>query len=201
MILPENTRLLKYVSTANTIKIGGIRYPIIKRGNLYWMAQNLRNPIGELNVDYKYRSEDTIEKYGLGYKDRSIMNYPSGTPTEAFASLIPDGWRIPTRSDFYSLGSGLSEYDGAKLLSKEEGGTDNFGFNGMLNGSYSSYGNKWNTTSLQLWTSTPYASYTASQTCIFLIDINGGAIIAYSDGAGGSSYTNFIGVRLCKTAT
>lgn len=193
------------IPLSNKVTFGNIKYPYVKIGNLYWMTENLRNPIGNKNIDYwEYDNGSNPRKYGLVYKDTTIMKaWPDGSPTTEMAALLHDGWRIPTRGDFYNLGSGLGEYDGAALLSVEDGGTDTKGFNGRLSGVYREAGHGYSDVgfhlnSLELYTSEYYEA--ALQRYSFLISTGGGnPRITYGNGIGGETYL-YCCLRLCCNA-
>jgi uncharacterized protein (TIGR02145 family) len=193
------------IPLSNKVTFGNIKYPYVKIGNLYWMTENLRNPIGNKNIDYwEYDNGSNPRKYGLIYKDTTVMKaWPDGSPTTEMAALLHDGWRIPTRGDFYNLGSGLREYDGANLLSVEDGGTDTKGFNGRLSGVYREAGHGYSDVgfhsgTLQLYTSEYYGA--ALQRYVFLISTGGGnPRITYGNGLGGETYL-YCCLRLCCNA-
>jgi uncharacterized protein (TIGR02145 family) len=195
------------IPRSNKVTFGNIKYPYVKIGNLYWMTENLRNPIGNKNIDYwEYDNGSNPRKYGLVYRDTSIMKaVPDGSPTTEMAALLHDGWRIPTRGDFYNLGSGLSEYDGKALLSVEDGGTDTKGFNGRLSGDYREAGHVYSDAGfinvnsvLDLYTSEYYGL--ASQRYSFTIRTGGGSPrITYGNGIGGETYL-YCCLRLCCNA-
>ena len=195
------------IPLSNKVTFGNIKYPYVKIGNLYWMTENLRNPIGNKNIDYwEYDNGSNPRKYGLVYKDTTIMKaWPDGSPTTEMAALLHDGWRIPTRGDFYNLGNGLSEYDGAALLSVDDGGTDTKSFNGRLSGVYREAGHGYSDAGfgnvnkvLLLYTSEYYGS--ASQRYSFTISTGGGSPrITYGNGIGGETYL-YCCLRLCCNA-
>ena len=83
-----------------TVTIGGRAYPVVQIGNQIWMAENLAMPVGTINTDYRTVIEDGVELYF--YKALSITN-GNEIMSEMFSSKLPEGWRIPTQSDFSKL--------------------------------------------------------------------------------------------------
>lgn len=193
------------IPLSNKVTFGNIKYPYVKIGGLYWMTENLRNPIGNKNIDYwEYDNGSNLRKYGLVYKDTTVMKaWPDGSPTTEMAALLHDGWRIPTRGDFSSLGSGLGEYDGAALLSVEDGGTDTKGFNGRLSGVYREAGHGYSDVGFAFGMLYLYASdyYPAAlQRYTFSIGTGGGnPRIGYGNALGGETYL-YCCLRLCCNA-
>lgn len=118
----------------------GHNYPVVKIGNQWWMAANLkakRDASGqELNY-HKYNEDNTLSaKYGYLY-DYETASQP-----------IIEGWRLPTHEDFLILESylGMPEEDLKKMASSDRGyaiGTQlqiggETGFNAQLSGWYAS---------------------------------------------------------------
>jgi len=102
----------------NFVIIGGIRYKFKRFGTKLWTTESLKNPTSN-----SYQPNGT-DKYGLlyPYADFTTIN-----------NLLPEGWRIPTKSDFDDLidmcGSVGSDY-----ISEDFGGDNTNGFNGCLLG-------------------------------------------------------------------
>lgn len=85
---------------SNIIHIGEHDYLFVKIGNLLWMTQNLREPIGALNTDYRvYTGKE--EEYGYYYKGTTLFDGTVVKP--ALEGIIPTGWRVPTQEDFENL--------------------------------------------------------------------------------------------------
>lgn len=80
--------------------IDGKRYSIVTIGDQQWMTENLAMPVGTINKDYRTTTEDGVELFF--YAALKITN-GNETMSDLFASKLPEGWRIPTRSDFTKL--------------------------------------------------------------------------------------------------
>ena len=107
-------------------------YRTVKIGDQIWMAENLKYKCGSSYTygnDYSYWA-----KYGYLYD------------SNALESVAPDGWRVPTPSDFDKLFSFVTrthkEKDWHKCLLandeawNDEKGTDEFGFSALPGGRY-----------------------------------------------------------------
>jgi len=127
----------------NEVEIGGRWYPYVQIGNKLWTTESLKNPTSN-----SYQPNET-DKYGLlyPYADFTSIN-----------NLLPEGWRIPTKSDFEDLITICGDV-GSNYISEEFGGDNTNGFNACLlgyvnqSGQYLNYGNRG-----YLWTSTDYTS-------------------------------------------
>ena len=120
----------EYDATANTLKDlrDGQVYKTVKIGNQVWMAENLN-----FETDSSFCYNDSVEycaKYGRLYTWTAAMN------------ACPDGWRLPSETDFVNLvkAVGGEKEAGTKLKSTsgwndddgESGnGTDAFGFSAL----------------------------------------------------------------------
>ena len=84
--------------------IDGKRYPIVTIGDQQWMAENLAMPVGTINKEYRTTTEDGVELFFY-----AALNITTGNETmsELFASKLPEGWRIPTQSDFTKLATAV----------------------------------------------------------------------------------------------
>jgi uncharacterized protein (TIGR02145 family) len=137
--------------------IEGNNYPVVKIGNQYWMAENLKTlayndgeaiPLIEFDLDYNpnpagYRIYDNIESnkdlYGVLYNWQVVE-------TE---KICPIGWHVPSFDEFYELIDfvGGVSVAGGKLKSKamvpnahprwespNTGATNEFGFAALPGG-------------------------------------------------------------------
>ena len=153
------------------VTINGRKYPVVKIGNLLWMAENLDYRWTGLAATYDYGSStvpranyynndsatygENGNKYGLLY-NRPAAKYLEDHKTELG---IPVGWRVPTSTDISTLLS-VAGTGGAKIKSidgwneEEWAGTNETGFNlyptgRRYNSSFNSVGKVTN-----LWTCT-----------------------------------------------
>lgn len=88
----------------NKVRIDGIIYDTKVLGTQEWMIQNLRSPIGTLDVDYKIRNSENIEYDGLYYNMSALFDSDGSVKSDVL-DMIPSGWRIPTASDMGKLRS------------------------------------------------------------------------------------------------
>lgn len=121
--------------TSDFVRIGQNDYPVVQIGSQYWIAENLREQIGEIGVDCFYCNNDSSRSEdGFLYKKETIFN-SNGSLKKYFASLLPNGWRLPTYTDIDNLEGFIGTGAGKKLKSTtgwiySYGGTDDYGFNG-----------------------------------------------------------------------
>lgn len=120
----------------NEVEIGGRWYPYVQIGNQLWLAENLdwkfpynggTVPIGIENMPttpaaWYYNDDETqYGQYGLLYNFYCI---------ETLNSLIPAGWRVPTKDDFNLL----SQISVTELKSIAWNGDNTSGFNAIPSG-------------------------------------------------------------------
>lgn len=86
------------------MRIDGIIYDTEIIGTQEWMTQNLRSPIGTLDVDYKICNSENIEYDGLYYNMSALFDSEGNVKSDVL-SVIPSGWRIPNLSDISNLQS------------------------------------------------------------------------------------------------
>jgi uncharacterized protein (TIGR02145 family) len=127
-------------SLARFVEIGGRRYPVVKIGNQLWMAENLdwkKSGIsigGSTSTDYNphawyYNNDEATygvngSKYGLLY---------NGYAVAVINAALPEGWRVPTITDFSLLESaGLEALKSAE--SWQYPGNNESGFNAKSHG-------------------------------------------------------------------
>ena len=156
----------------NTIEIGGRAYPIVKIGNQLWMAENLEYVWDGLTVggssssdsrawyynnDKSFYGLDGTYKCGLLYNWFAVDSLNSGT-------LLPEGWRVASKSDYDLLISFIGSNAATKLKSKDNAivsgypnnwnGNDEYGFNALPCGRYPEVSFLGFGSELFLWTST-----------------------------------------------
>ena len=134
----------------NKVRVDGIVYDTKVIGTQEWMIQNLRSPIGTLDVDYKIRNSENIEYDGLYYNLSALFDSDGSVKSDVL-DMIPSGWRIPTASDIgklRSFGSAGNHYYWYQNRSDYEV----IGFNATESGAYIL--GSWNdpTYLFQMWT-------------------------------------------------
>ena len=112
--------LLLACSESFTDSRDGQSYDIVKIGDLTWMAENLN-----------YKTEASVCPDG---DSRNCKRLGRLYTWAAAKTVCPEGWRLPTKSDFAQLlaqpnaGAALKSRDG---WFKKGNGTDEFGFNAL----------------------------------------------------------------------
>ena len=115
----------------------GNSYRVVTIGKQTWMAENLK-----LRTDDSWCYDDNelmCEKYGRLYTWAAAMGYPRRynheKPDEQYPrkKVCPDGFRIPTESDFETLFAYVK--DASELISTtlwgDYNGSDKYGFNAL----------------------------------------------------------------------
>ena len=166
----------------------GTSYPVVKIGTQYWMQQNLK---AEHYIDgtpitvYYFNDDRTTNRDVLGglYTWHSINTAPG---------VAPDGWRIPTYDDWYSIYHYLYPDAGRKMRALEMwanmSNADNVsGFSGLPAGRRTDSGSYNERNSYGQWWSS-YSPTTSDGWRIYLS--SGGASI--STGNLGKNYTQSI---------
>jgi len=146
-----SVRCIEGTSSSSSINSGSVtdkrdnqKYVTVKIGLQNWMAQNL-NYAGR---GVCYNNKDTnCEKYGRLYDWASAMNVDDKYNAEEFKAppgqykgLCPDGWHLPTKSEWNSLIDYVGASDDSKKLktrSSEWGdsyGTNIYGFGALPGG-------------------------------------------------------------------
>lgn len=146
MILTHGANSLK-VEDDSKVTIGGRDYPVVKIGNQLWMAENLDYaweglPIGQSTssshrANYYDNDEST---YGWNGRKCGLL-YNSATLSE-LASLLSDGWHIPSVSEWNELIASTQDASNAALLVSNGNlswapswtGSNMFGFNMIPSG-------------------------------------------------------------------
>lgn len=138
------------------VDVDGNTYPIVKIGTQYWMKENLKveHYKDGSNLTYYYYYDNTAVKHTLG----AYYTWATAMDTKGIA---PDGWRLPTQADLYSMSAYLGGVDaGMKLKANTiwadlTNGDDVTGFSGLAagrkaaSGTYeglSTYGQWWTAT-------------------------------------------------------
>lgn len=103
-------------------------YKWVKIGEQTWMGENLNyNSKGSV-----YYNNDSIHSYGRLYNYESMMGNGDSI------GICPEGWHIPSLSDWNKLLNFTGkQFASDKLKSKTfKGGNDTYGFNALPNGRY-----------------------------------------------------------------
>lgn len=103
------------------VEIGGRRYPVVKIGSQWWLAENLDHAWDGLVIGSSTSSsaranyfDNNETLYGrTGRKCGLLYNYAAVTE---LASQIPSGWRVPTSSDINSLKTATQDAQNAAYL-------------------------------------------------------------------------------------
>ena len=142
--------LLKFIETS--VRIGGKRYPVVKIGNLLWMAQNLdyvdSNIIlgGTPTYDYDYPHawyyQNDESQFGWnGKKFGLLYNNLAAEYLETNKSTLLNGFRVPQESDYQHLETSIGSTDFIKKLKSTSywntPGTNESGFNMVPGGACS----------------------------------------------------------------
>lgn len=199
--------------TTNSVLIGKTWYPYVQIGNLYWTTENLREPIGTKNIDYRIYDESTVVQRGYLYRKHAILksNDKEATHTlleesDAMQALLHDGWHVPTENELNSLCSLKDGYDGGCHFFATDafdvGGVvyvrkplDTYGYKGYPSGYY--VDNKYYSMSNYLFTMSKNAAYNG-QLCVWYLDLEPGS---WTNSMSQTNKNSFVSVRLCKSAT
>lgn len=113
-------------------------------------------------VDYSISGVNPRKTYT--YHNKSIAFYAYNDLRNV---TFPNNWRLPTSSDYNNLYQTVGRNGGNKLISVEDGGTDDYGMNlyktGYLSGSYYSTKNNTGTAYFMYYSST-YLVYATTDT-------------------------------------
>lgn len=148
--LDDCPALIGQIGGGNVVTIGGRDYPYVQIGNQLWLAENLdykfqvngsQIPIGETGTPTTpaawYNNNDEAT-YGIDgtYKCGLLYNWHALKYLEDNkATLLPDGWHVPTRTEWETL---TTEVGGSNVA-----GTKLKATNGVIDGSWPS---NWNGT-------------------------------------------------------
>lgn len=186
-----------------SVAIGGHTYKTVIIGNQEWLAENLDYkfdvncstiPIGgsgnPSTPHARYYNNDEAT-YGIDgtYKCGLLYNWHAVEYLEANkATLLPDGWHVPSVDEWNTLSSLLGYNNGTELKAVDNSitsnwpsnwnGTDDYGFNGIPSGNYIGTYTRLNTDA-DYWTSTDYQDGSANIRMLY-----------YSSSMIGSGYMN-----------
>lgn len=97
------------------IKIGGRNYKYVRIGDKLWLAENLEYSIDSSGTQKYYTDDQYKHQCGL-YYDWTKAIFLENNKND----LLPDGWRVPTRTDFASLKNYLGS-EGARQIKIQDG--------------------------------------------------------------------------------
>lgn len=210
MILTHGANSLPRGGGGMTVTIGGRDYPIVQIGNQVWLAENLDwlYPGLELSTG-TWSSQIAYTKTAKYYNDDPTYTAYDGSPIGLYytvraitslASVLTDGWHVPTMAEINTLLSNagtttLEQYEALFALNPylraigggDHPGTNSLGLNLHLNGkldqsSFSDLNTTLGLPSKDI-TNTDYINYKR---------------IAYSLSANNSAWANSFTVRLVK---
>lgn len=195
MILTHGANSLG-MSYVPTITIGEHDYSYAQIGDLIWICQNLdyKYASGIIGSKARYYNNDENTngwngtKYGLLYNQNAVRD---------LANYLPNGWRVPTLSDFNSLISAIGGNSSAKKLKSTSGwlndgnGTDDYGFHALPAGTY--FSNSFHDAGIL----TTYKSQTATWDGLYnVLRLDGTNSISTDKTSGPDMYS----IRLCCDA-
>jgi uncharacterized protein (TIGR02145 family) len=200
--------------TDNSVLIGKTWYPYVKIGNYYWTTENLREPIGTLNTDYRIYKSETVEQRGYLYAKRTLLKttdiepeYTEMEESDALLALLHDGWHLPAAWELRQLKDLKDDYSGHEFFAIDAfdvGGvvysrqpTDKYGFKGYPSGYYRANDGGYLKMSNYLCIASKTAAYNG-QWQFWYLDLMPGS---YSNVMSSMNKTAFLSVRLCKRAT
>lgn len=147
------------------VTIADRAYRTARIGNQEWLAENLDVEIGSLGADcFMYNNDPVMRaKYGLLYKWTAICD-GNEKMSEALSAVLPEGWRLPSKSDLEMMLNtvGGNRTAGPVLKSTTDwaiGGTDDYGLTVLPAASWTnSRGFYGLGTTAGFWTSTEHDS-------------------------------------------
>lgn len=152
---PDSTRVVNiagldsmtiFICGASKVSYGGKDYNTVLIGNQCWLKENLdvgtMIPVGtdqsNNSLIEKYcfnNSQDSCAKYGGLYMWNETMQYST---SEGVRGICPEGWHIPTLSDFNSFYTAVGgDGNSIKAIGQGSGdgaGTNTTGFSALLGG-------------------------------------------------------------------
>lgn len=153
----------------------GNQYQTVSIGNQVWFKQNLKavhySDGTEITEVWTYDDmEENADLYGRLYTWNAAMNY---TTLQGAQGVCPDGWHVPTDSDWSELGSflGGDQVAGGKLKetgtenwwSPNTGATNETGFSALPSGEYDNVEYRLKGETMVAWSSTE----TSSTKCLY----------------------------------
>jgi uncharacterized protein (TIGR02145 family) len=135
ILIPVMIMIAGQLSFSQTVEdTEGNSYPVIKAGNLWWMAENLRvsiDPEGN-HLEY-YRIENPYmdsSNYGFLYSWTTAMD---SAWTPGSRGICPEGWHLPTDAEWDSLIAWAGGVNMAGAVLKRQGPDH---FNALMSGNF-----------------------------------------------------------------
>lgn len=179
---------------APTVSYAGKIYNTVLIGTQCWLKENLdvgnmiqvnQNPSNNNTVE-KYCYDNLVENcnaYGGLYKWNEAMAYSTTSGTKG---ICPTGWHVPTRAEFVTLATAVSNNSNALKTIGQGDGTNTSGFSALLAGNYN-YNGTFNglSTNAEFWSS---VEYTADNANVMSLGDHGSGI-GHSNGNKGHGFS------------
>ncbi len=128
-----------------------LRYRTVQIGNQMWMAENLN-----------YDTLDGIGSWCYNYDTDKCQTFGRLYDWEAALKVCPEGWHLPSDSDWVTLTDFVGEeYRAGMTLKSVSGwgddGTDDYGFSALPGGFYSGFSFAFAGDAAVWWSSTEYS--------------------------------------------
>ena len=165
----------------------GQTYKTVKIGSQWWMAENLNYETGN---SYCYNNSANCTKYGRLYTWAAAMDSvgtlttngkgcgykKTCSPTYPVRGICPEGWHLPSKTEFETLFTAVGGQDSAGTALKSTGGwfndgngTDAFGFSALPAGDRGSNGGcNYEGLNAYFWSSTEYDSNYAYNVLLYV---------------------------------
>lgn len=130
-----NTRANGGGGSDETVIIGGKEYEVITADSLKWITSNLDMMFPGIPFNTSFVTTKSCFYYNYGYAparlNAGLLYNWEAVDYIANNNMLPDGWRIPTRSDFENLISfvGGSSVAGKELKIEDFGGNNSIKWN------------------------------------------------------------------------
>jgi uncharacterized protein (TIGR02145 family) len=156
MILTHGANSLPSGGGGDFVNIGGRKYKYVQIGNLLWLAENLDykfsgcdiGPTGSPSTPAAWYYNNDEATYGIDgtYKCGLLYNGYAALYLENHkSSLLPDGWRVPLKSDLQSLPDTLGSWGAQQVMAEPDSisqgypptsweGTNEYGFSASPSG-------------------------------------------------------------------
>jgi uncharacterized protein (TIGR02145 family) len=136
---------------AASVEFGGRTYNTVQIGPQCWLKENV-NTGTLIGTGVQQTNNGVLEKYCNDFretgcqKDGALFQWNEAMQharAEGAQGVCPDGWRLPTKSDFEALLTAAGGHGNALLSRAVRGGTDSVGFSSLLPGMLDQRDNGW----------------------------------------------------------